>query len=147
MKNSSRILVIMLLALSVVLPSCNKDNNQNNGGTGTITCKIDGVDYTFNVGNVIFNDGTLNVGDISVALVQVQNASVGTFTVGLGGATMSFNTNAGEVIGAFSGTIEITQLSGSSASGTFSGQCRDVTDILQTGPVFTITDGTFTANF
>lgn len=100
---------------------------------GTLTAVIDGVPYTGVINTAANANGTLRIASNSADLTRSVSfaapAAVGTITVFLGSA-ISFNvmtTTGSTVIGSWaaagqfgSGTLTITSLTSSGASGTFS---------------------------
>ena len=100
---------------------------------GTLTAVIDGVPYTGVINSATNANGTLriasNSADLTRSVAFAAPAAVGTVTVFLGSA-ISFNvitTTGSTVIGSWaaagqfgSGTLTITSLTSSGASGTFS---------------------------
>jgi hypothetical protein len=159
---------VALAALLLVTMACGSDSpagpssgSGSGSGKGTVTANIDGVAYTGSVNAATNTNGVLNVAsnsaDLTRAIAFAAPAAVGTATVFLGSA-VSFtaqNTNGSAVTGAWgaggqfgSGTLTITSLTSTSASGTFS-FTGVVTPGSPTGTTGTkaVTNGAFTANF
>ncbi|MAT54174.1 MAG: hypothetical protein CMN32_06800 [Saprospirales bacterium] len=142
-----------LLAFALLLLfACNNDDDGGSLPTSdcNISCKVNGdliqVDPS---SGCIFLDSTLNIGlfGTDAIMLQVNNLSQpGTYDLSEIPNTAFVNLPDGTQIGALSGSIVITQLSGNKAKGTFSGSFYDITDLMQT-PNYTVTEGSFEASF
>jgi len=130
-------------------PNDNNNNNQQfNTGNGSLSCKIDGVDYQFDLEFCADLDGTLNLGNFleNDAQLQYTPSAVGTFDLVFGGqgihSVLFLVLNDGTFIAATSGTITINELGGTT-NGTFEATC---TDAINSGTQYAVTNGSFSAN-
>lgn len=146
---------IFFLALMLTLAACNNDDNPLPGpvdGNCVISYKYMGTDYSTNVIACIYNDNTLNIGSIGVDDAQIQInpiSATGTYlsTDNDPNLIVFINLDDGTQIFGADATVTVNKLNNSSSSGTFSGEFREVSDLTMTGPVYTITNGTFSANY
>ena len=152
---------LMLLVISLGLflnSSCNNDDDDgvSVGGDGcSASWKVDGVDYSIDdLAFCVYLDNTLNLGanttggDFQLQIDPItttgtymadpQNQDLNVF--------ISITLNDGTLIGSANATVVVTELSSSKAKGTFSGDFFDLADI-NFDPVFSVTNGSFTANF
>jgi hypothetical protein len=153
-------LFIALIALGLITASaCKKeettdsdDNNNNNNpqfsaGNGSLSCKINGSTYTFDLEYCAFAEGTLNLGSFleNNAQIQFTPAAVGTFDMNIGGQgiqnVLFLVLDGGVSLVATSASITIDKLDGT-CSGSFTASCVD----MATGTEYTVTDGVFSAN-
>ena len=143
------LIYILFLSFCLCLIACEEENDDSDvimGGTAKVSVKINGKTYNYTVGNVINEGGTLNIGSIAEnALIQIS-PPMGTFTKdGSGKVQMNFGIEGDTTLAAFIGNGEILEINLLKAIGTFEAKARDVLDILQTGPIYTFTEGTFDA--
>jgi hypothetical protein len=157
-----KVFFMALLAVSIGLASCNKDDDDNpdpgnNNSNGTMTASVDGADFdatltvqgTLDNGVFVVAGNNGNAQQIQITLNGVSAA--GTYQIG-GSAT---NPNMGlyvdgpsaeqsytTIVGVGSGTAEITELTDTSAKGTFSFNARNTA-----GDVVNVTDGSFEVSF
>ncbi len=146
---------IFLFALSLTISACNKDDDNPGGGVDgacVIAYTYDGTDYSTNVIACIYNDNTLNIGSIGVDDAQIQIfpiTTTGTYqsTVNDPSTIVFINLEDGTSLYGADATVVVSSINNSKASGTFSGEFREISDISMTGPVFNITKGSFNANY
>ena len=160
-----RFIYLFLIILSGLFISCGSSDNgtdstNNNNTNGSMKAKVAGNNWEANTAVVgVYTAGVLTItGQFTnaqtsdskqVSLTIMQNAAVGTFTVGLLGPAQARYTEAslqnltGDTYIGTSGTIEITELSDTSAKGTFSFSGA----LNGNGSVIQVTNGTFTAKF
>lgn len=157
-----RFLLFALMAVSVSLSSCKKDdddnpNPENNNTNGTMTAKVDGVDFdatlavqaTLDQGVFVVAGNNGNAQQIQITLNNISSS--GTYQIG-GSMT---NPNMGlyvdgpsaaesytTIVGVGSGTVEITELTDTSAKGTFSFTARNTA-----GDEKSVTEGAFDVTF
>ena len=151
MKN---LLFIATLSLVMVGMACNNDDD-NNPVTMNDDCSvsytIDGQQFTENdIVVCALLDGTLNVGLIGSNDIQLQVNNLtgpGTFTFPNDDVIILVDLDDGTRLGAEAGTITVSDLSDSKASGTFSVTLRDINDWMQEGPTMSLTNGQFSASY
>lgn len=158
-----KVIFLAMMAVSISLASCKKDDDDNpdpennNTSNGTMTAKVDGVDFeatlavqaSLDEGVFVVAGNNGNSQQIQITLNGVSSA--GTFQIG-GSAT---NPNMGlyvdgpsaeesytTIVGVGSGTVELTELTDSSAKGTFSFEARNTP-----GDVVNVTEGSFEVSF
>jgi len=157
-----KVFFMALLAISVGLASCNKDDDdnadpENNNSNGTMTAKVDGADFdatlavqaTLDGGVFVVAGNNGNAQQIQITLNGVTSA--GTYQIG-GSAT---NPNMGmwvasasaeesytTIVGVGSGSCDLTELTDSSAKGTFQFNARNTA-----GDVVNVTEGSFEVSF
>lgn len=148
---------MIILAATIGLMSCNKDDDNNNSGFGgSLSLKHDGTSWSANVAvsavntngvlSITGSDGNSNQCNITLYNtpgtgtfdlgVSMSNPNTGRWTQGLG-----INDTYSTMVGQGTGTCTITELSASKVSGTF-----QFTGKNTAGTSVTITDGTFTAD-
>ena len=160
----ARLMLLFLLSVGVVLTSCKKDDedDDNPGGNtpaptqGTMTCKVDGADWSASLAVVATNSGgvfTVTGSDGSAKQCQVTLMNVnGPGTYQIGGSMT--NPNAGRwtastdpadtyssMLGQGSGTVEITVLTATKTEGTFSFTAKNTAQTT-----VSITEGSFSAD-
>jgi hypothetical protein len=163
----AKYLLVLIMTIGVVMVSCKKDdddddNNGNSGttpntGQGTMTLKVDGVDWSATLAVQATNsNGVLTVAgsdsNAQQCQVTIMNAS-GTGTYQLGGTPT--NPNSGRwtkgtgqndtyttMLGIGSGTVTITELTANSVKGTFEFTAKNTPQ-----EEVSITDGSFSATF
>ncbi|MEQ1909113.1 MAG: hypothetical protein ABMA15_09840 [Vicinamibacterales bacterium] len=131
-------------------------------GKGTITALVDGVAYTGVINAATLTNGTLNIASNNTALTLSVNfamsgAAVGTTSINAASPLVmqAMTTNGSTVTGAWSasvlggsGTLTISTLSSSGASGTFSFVAvPSTTSGIPSAGTKTVTSGVFTATF
>lgn len=153
--------IIVLAVMSVSLTACKKDDNgDDNGGnlpgTGTMTLKYNGTDWSATLTvQAVNSNGVINVtgsdGNAHQASVILYGVSgPGTYALGAGypqnlctwteGTDASQTYSASLVLG--SGSVTITELSDSKVKGTF-----EFTAYNTNQETRQITEGAFEANF
>lgn len=157
-----RIALGVVLALTVACGGGNPPAPSGVSNLGTVTATIDGVSYTGAVNTASSGNGTLRVSSNSADLTRSINfagpAAVGTTTVSLASAlTMNVLTTTGTtVIGSWgaagnlgSGTLTVTSLTSTGASGTFSFSAPPAPGGSggQATGTKVVTNGSFTAQF
>lgn len=152
-------LLFMLLAILVIgAAGCNKNEDNTNSTGGTMSLTVDGTNWTASLAvQAVNTNGVINVtGSDSNAhqasLVVYGATSTGTYAVGpssgnpgnmlrwTAGTEQDQTYQANNVIG--SGTVTITELSGTKVAGTFEFVGYNINQASQT-----ITNGAFSANF
>ena len=158
-------MILLLAGTLIAFSSCSKDDDEDGNGddnpnppaTGSMTCKVDGADWTAGLAVVATKNGTLvtvtgndsNAKQLQLILYNLA----GTGTVDLGGTPT--NQNAGRwtagigqndtyttQLGVGSGTVEVTELTDTSIKGTFQFTAKN-----PAGTEVAVTDGSFTATF
>ena len=142
-----------MLAISL-LNACNKDSNSTKN-TGTITCKIDGVDWSASgdLAAITVQQGITNItgkaADGTIVTISIQGEGVGTFALAEGGdhagiyskgdGSASFSSNQGSDATAKC-IISKVNTSDSTMTGTFQFTAFRLID----GTQVKVTDGKFT---
>ena len=152
-----RFLALFILAATIGLASCKKDDNNNDQGTsGTMTLKHDGSSWSANLAVVAVNSNgvlTITGSDNSANQCNVTLYNIpGTGTYELG-VTIT-NTNTGRwtqgvaqddtyttMLGQGSGSCTITELTATKVSGTFHFTAKNMS-----GDEVSVTDGSFSAD-
>jgi len=138
-----------LLLSSFLFSSCRQETDII--GSATIEAMINGVKFEAEVGNVIFLDGTLNMGGVGQyeALLQFNDVQEGTFQLptSQGAIDVLFLTQEdGTVISVAEGSYTVSNLTNNRASGSFEGTFYATDDIFLSTPI-QVTNGTFSASF
>ncbi len=159
MKTLNKLFVSIVVLGLIASSACKKeetadtDNNNNNNnqqfsaGNGSLSCKINGTTYEFDLEYCAFAEGTLNLGVYleNNAQIQFTPAAVGTFDMNIGGQgvqnVLFLVLPDGTNLSAISATITINEL-GSTTSGSFEATCMD----MISGTQYSVTDGLFSAN-
>jgi hypothetical protein len=160
-----RFLFIFILSIGVALTACKKDDGDDdtgNGGNtptpgqGTMTCKVDGNDWSASLAVVATNSNgvfTVTGSDANAKQCQVTVMNVnGPGTYELGGSMTNPNTGRwtastdpadtySSMLGQGSGTVEITTLTTTKAEGTFSFTAKNTAQ-----QQVSITSGSFSAD-
>ncbi len=131
------------------------------GGRGSMSAKIDGGSWnSVSISTATYSNGTLSFGGVDnitsprVLAIAVRAGEAGTFRIGQSASDANANallTIGGSVwqavsVAGGSGTIVITSLTTTGASGTFSFTLNAVPQTSATGTK-TVTDGTFNVTF
>lgn len=159
MKNF-KFLGIAFLAFSFLLTTaCNNDDDGDGiglNGDCFASWTVDGTDYSSeNMVGCLYFDNALNLssqittgGDFFMQIDPITSS--GTYVADVNNQDLSvvmfLMLNDGRTIAINDGTVNVTEISSSKAKGTFSGNFFDLTDI-NLDPVFSVTNGTFEANF
>jgi hypothetical protein len=158
-----RLLFLALaLLLTPALAGCDSGSDDDNGGnsggdnSGGISATVDGAAFSPDSVNPTFDGGVLQVtgirGTADQLTIAVPNASQGTFNISQTSQVMimyregttAYQANGVTALGGASGTVTISSLSESGASGTFSGTLLDA---ATGGGTITVTDGSFDVTF
>lgn len=156
-------LLIAALSFSLLFMSCSKDKDETNPDNSTtqgnsLTCKVDGNAWTASLAVVATNSGGVltvtgsdsNAGQCQITLMNVKgtgtyelggsatNPNTGRWTQGLDPNNDTFTT----MMGIGSGSVEITELTSSKVSGTFSFTAKNMNS-----QGVSITDGSFSSDF
>ncbi|HOX78390.1 MAG TPA: DUF6252 family protein [Bacteroidales bacterium] len=152
-----RLFTFLIIALSIALVSCDKDNDGNNNGMGgTMTLKHDGSNWSASLAVAAANtNGVLSVtgsdnsaNQCNVTLYNIpgpgtyqlggsmSNPNTGRWTQGLGQ-----NDTYSTMVGQGTGTCTITELTASKVSGTFEFTAKNTA-----GNMVTISEGSFSAD-
>jgi hypothetical protein len=158
----TRVALGVLLAWTVACGGGNPPAPSGGSNFGTVAATIDGVSYTGAINSASNSNGTLRVSSNSADLTRSINfagpAAVGTASVSLATAlTMNVLTTTGTtVIGSWgaagnlgSGTLTVTSLTSTGASGTFSFSAPPAPGASagQATGTKVVTNGSFTAQF
>ena len=134
-----------LMLVSVLFGACSKDDDTGSGsGSCALSCKVDGVDWCGSANFRITDLGiagittTIGAGNTDMEAVAILFMSDQAGTYDLAGSLASYTTSDRTVYQSTSGTLEITKITDSEISGTFSfeGQASD-------GSTISITAGSF----
>ncbi|MDN5200896.1 hypothetical protein QQ008_05975 [Fulvivirgaceae bacterium BMA10] len=142
----------LFMSCTVICLSCGSDDDPApaQAGTGTITAKIDGTNFSADVQFVTLLDNTLNLGIITTnnAQLQVTPATEGTHQISPSSQgvvdVVLLKLSNGTTISLSNGSITISKLTNNSASGTFQGTAVNIADF---NDEYQITEGTFNGNF
>jgi hypothetical protein len=151
-----KLILFTLTALSLSLTSCSDDDGAatNNGGNGgTFTATVNGVQKTYNT--VTVSEDSYSDGEVYLKVTGSQEGSadeniyfeMAKNETGTNAIYYSEFTTAGVQYYAGNLNTNVTVNNANQVKGTFSGPIYNTNSTEQDQVLFTITNGTFTANY